>query len=182
MKFLSLIILAIGISFAANAQQFKKASLQASGLTCAMCQKATFEALASLPFVDKIDTDLDNTSFVLSFKPDVPVSIDAIKNKVEDAGFSVAKLVMTANFEGLNVKNDEHVSFAGSTLHFMDVKPQTLNGEKQLTVIDKDFVSNKQFKKFSTTTTMSCYQTGKMGDCCKPEGAKAANRIYHVTI
>jgi copper chaperone CopZ len=182
MKFLSLIFLALGITFAAQAQQFKKASLHASGLTCAMCQKATYESLASLPFVDKIDTDLDNTTFILSFKSGVPVDIDAIKAKVEDAGFSVAKLVMTADFNGISVKNDTHIPFAGSTLHFMDVKAQTLSGEQQLTVIDKDFVSSKQFKKFSTATSMSCYQTGKMSDCCKPEGAKAAGRIYHVTI
>lgn len=182
MKFFSLILLALGITFAAQAQQFKKASLHASGLTCAMCSKATYESLASLPFVDKIDTDLDNTTFILIFKPNVPVNIDAIKNKVEDAGFSVAKLVMTANFDGVAVKNDTHINYSGSTLHFMNVKDQTLNGDQQLTVIDKDFVSSKQFKKFSSATTMACYQTGKMENCCHKTDGATAQRIYHVTI
>ncbi|MFY0254841.1 heavy-metal-associated domain-containing protein [Chitinophaga sp. 30R24] len=181
MKTISIILLALGIAFGAQAQ-FKKASVYASGLTCAMCSKATFEALASLPFVDKIDTDLDNTTFVLSFKSDVPVSIDAIKQKVEDAGFSIGKLVMTGDFNGVKVQQDAHVSFGGSTLHFMDVKEQVLSGEKNITVIDKDFVSAKQFKKFSTETSMPCYKTGMMGDCCKPEGRPASRRIYHVTI
>ncbi|HWV65311.1 heavy-metal-associated domain-containing protein [Chitinophaga sp.] len=181
MKIVSIILLALGLSFGANAQ-FKKASVHATGLTCAMCSKATYEALESLPFVDKIDTDLDNTTFVLIFKTGVPVSIDAIKDKVEDAGFSVGKLVMTASFDGVSVQNDAHVPFAGSTLHFMDVKNQVLSGDKDLTVIDKDFVSAKQFKKFSTETTMACYKTGMMGDCCKSDGAAASKRIYHVTI
>lgn len=181
MKTISIILLALGLTFGAHAQ-FKKASVHATGLTCAMCSKATYEALESLPFVDKIDTDLDNTTFVLIFKTGVPVSIDAIKAKVEDAGFSVGKLVMTAGFDGVAVQNDTHVAFAGSTLHFMDIKSQVLTGDKDITVIDKDFVSAKQFKKFSTETSMPCYKTGMMGDCCKTGAGTATGRIYHVTI
>jgi len=181
MKTISIILLALGLTFGANAQ-FKKASVQATGLTCAMCSKATYEALESLPFVDKIDTDLDNTTFVLTFKAGAPVSIDAIKAKVEDAGFSVGKLVMTASFDGLAVQNDTHVAFAGSALHFMDVKNQVLTGDKNITVIDKDFVSAKQFKKFSAETSMPCYKTGMMGDCCKTSAGTTTGRIYHVTI
>ncbi|NLU93211.1 heavy-metal-associated domain-containing protein [Chitinophaga sp. Ak27] len=182
MKTISIILLALSLTFGANAQ-FKKASVHATGLTCAMCSKATYEALESLPFVDKIDTDLDNTTFILTFKSNVPVNIDAIKAKVEDAGFSVGKLVMTANFDGVNIKNDAHVAFAGNTLHFMDVKNQVLTGDKDITVIDKDFVSAKQFKKFSTETSMPCYKTGMMtGDCCKTDATAASKRVYHVTI
>jgi copper chaperone CopZ len=180
MKTISIIILALGLSFGASAQ-YKKASLQATGLTCAMCSRATLEALQTLPFIDKIDTDLNATTFLLTFKKDVPVNIDAIKGKVEDAGFSVGKLVMTASFHDVKVQNDTHVAFGGSTLHFMDIKNQVLNGDKDITVIDKNFVSSKQFKKFTTETTMPCYKTGVMADCCKP-GAAVSQRVYHVTI
>ncbi|MEC5142536.1 heavy-metal-associated domain-containing protein [Chitinophaga sp. 212800010-3] len=181
MKTISIIILALGLTFGAQAQ-FKKASVQATGLTCAMCSKATYESLQSLPFVEKIETDLDNTTFVLTFKQGVPVVIDDIKKKVEDAGFSVGKLVMTASFNSVEVKNDAHVAFAGNTLHFMHVKQQQLSGDRDITVIDKDFVSAKQFKKYSTETAMPCYKTGMMGDCCKTDGAVTSKRIYHVTI
>lgn len=181
MKLLSILLLALGITFGAEAQ-YKKASLQASGLTCAMCSRATLESLQTLSFVDKIDTDLDNTTFILFFKPGADISIDAIKQKVEDAGFSVGKLVVTAGFKEVKVQNDAHINFAGNTLHFMHVKDQVLNGDKDITVIDKDFVSSKQFKKFSTETSMPCYKTGMMGDCCKPEASPASKRVYHVTI
>ncbi|MCW3463580.1 heavy-metal-associated domain-containing protein [Chitinophaga nivalis] len=181
MKTISIILLALGISFGVQAQ-YKKASLQATGLTCAMCSRATFEALQTLPFVDKIDTDLNSTTFELTFKSGVPVNIDAIRQKVEDAGFSVGKLVVAAQFDGVKVQNDTHLTFGGNTLHFMQIKDQVLNGEKLMTVIDKHFVSAKQFKKFSTTTSMSCYQTGMMSDCCKPDATPASKRIYHVTI
>ncbi|HVI45657.1 MAG TPA: heavy-metal-associated domain-containing protein [Chitinophaga sp.] len=181
MRTILFILFALGVTFSAQAQ-FRKASLQATGLTCAMCSRATLESLQTLPFVDKIDTDLNNTTFILYFKKDAAVNIDAIKQKVEDAGFSVGKLVMTANFSDVKVQKDAHVSFAGNTLHFMDVKDQVLNGEKDITVIDKNFVSARQFKKFSTETTMPCYKTGMMGDCCKHGSALASTRIYHVTI
>lgn len=177
----AIIFLAVGLHFTSSAQ-IKKASLQASGLTCAMCSKATLEALKTLPFVDKIDTDLNSTTFLLSFKPGAVVNIDQIKAKVEDAGFSVAKLVLTASFDKVAVEKDTHIQYAGSTFHFINAKQQVLSGDQQLTVIDKDFVSAKQFKKFSTQTTMPCYQTGTMAGCCKIDGHKAPARIYHVSI
>jgi copper chaperone CopZ len=170
MKKLSVIIL-LAISLNASAQ-IKKASLQAAGLTCAMCSKATLESLKTLPFVDKIDTDLNSTTFLLYFKPGVPVDIDQIKQKVDEAGFSVAKLVLTASFNHVAVQNDAHIDYHGSTFHFINAKDQVLSGDKDITVIDKEFVSAKQFKKFSTQTTMPCYHTGVMG----------SQRIYHVTI
>ena len=181
MKTISIILLALGFTFGAQAQ-FKKATVQATGLTCAMCSRATYEALETLPFVDKITTDLDNTTFILTFKSGVPVSIDAIKGKVEDAGFSVGKMVMTANFDKVNVQDDAHISFAGNTLHFMHVKHQLLSGDRDITLIDKDFVTAKQFKKFSTETSMTCYKTGMMSDCCKLDATPASLRVYHVTI
>lgn len=181
MKLLSALLLAISIQFTAQAQ-FKKASLQAAGLTCAMCSNATLKALKALPFVDKIDTDLNTTTFQLYFKPNAAVNIDQIKRKVEDAGFSVAKLVLTAGFDQVKVGNDVHISYAGNTLHFINVKDQVLQGEKSITVIDKDFVTTKQFRKYSTQTAMPCYKTGLMGDCCKTSAKAAGNRVYHVTI
>lgn len=181
MKTIIIALALIGVQFTASAQ-YKKASLQAAGLTCAMCSNATFKALKTLSFIDKIDTDLNNTTFILHFKPNSNVNLDQIKGKVEGAGFSVAKLIVTANFDKIKVENDTHIPFAGQTLHFMNVKPQTLQGDKDITVIDKDFVSGKAFKQYSTQTKMSCYKTGIMESCCKPESGSAGKRVYHVTI
>lgn len=172
-----------GVQFSASAQQYKKAALQAAGLTCSMCSNATFKALQTLPFVDKVDTDLNNNIFVLHFKPGSNVDLDQIKGKVENAGFSVAKLTVTASFNKVKVENDTHINFAGQTLHFMNVRPQVLEGDKDITVIDKDFITTKSFKSYSAKTTMPCYKTGTMADCCNPaNGAAASKRVYHVTI
>lgn len=177
-RFIALIAF-IAIAFGAQAQ-YKKAVVQASGLTCAMCSRATLKSLETLPFVDKIDTDLNTTSFILSFKPNAAVDLDAISKKVEDAGFFVAKLTVTADFDKVKVSNDAHVPFAGQTLHFVNVKDQVLQGEKDITVIDKAFVSASVYKKYSSQVKMPCYKTGTMADCCK-SGA-ASKRVIHVTI
>jgi len=163
--------------------QFVKASLQASGLTCSMCSKATQEALATLPFVQSIVPDLNTNTFALTFKKEVPVSIDALRKKVEDAGFSVAKLVLTADFNHVKITNDVHINYAGNILHFVNVREQILNGDQHITVIDKGFIPEKQFKKYGAVEKMDCYKTGKItGTCCKVEGKVNSDRVYHVTI
>jgi copper chaperone CopZ len=162
--------------------QFKSASLQAAGLTCAMCTKAINNAVEKLPFVKKVDVDIKSSTFNISFKEGANVDVDALKNAVEDAGFSVAKLKLKGVFENIPVKNDAHVDINGKTFHFLNVKEQNLNGERVLTVVDKSYVSAKEFKKYSSTTKMECVQTGKVASCCKKEAAAANTRIYHVTI
>lgn len=162
--------------------QFTKATLQASGLTCSMCNNAINKALKALPFVSAVKPDIKNAEFDITFKEEAVADIDALKAAVEDAGFSVAKLKMTGNFSNVSIENDEHVDINGRTFHFLSVSGQSLNGEKTLTIVDKDFLTAKEFKKFSKATSMSCVQTGKAAGCCKKEGIAENTRIYHVTI
>ncbi len=162
--------------------QFTKATLQASGLTCSMCNNAINKALKALPFVSVVKPDIKNAEFDITFKEGANVDIDALKSAVEDAGFSVAKLKMTGNFNNVSIQNDEHVTINGRTFHFLSVSDQSLNGEKTLTIVDKDFLTAKEFKKISKATSMSCVQTGKAAGCCRKEGIAENTRIYHVTI
>src|SRR5436305_14629046 len=53
--------------------QVKKVSIQASGLTCSMCSKAIYKALRSVDFVEKVDADIKNSTFEISFKPNTDV-------------------------------------------------------------------------------------------------------------
>lgn len=162
--------------------QFKQANLQASGLTCSMCSKAIFKALSAVPFVDKVDSDIKNSAYNITFKSNMPVDFDALKSAVTNAGFSVAKLKVTANFDNVKVQNDAHVVVQGKTLHFLNVPSQTLNGSKTFTIVDKNFAAAKDTKKYAQYTTMKCYQTGIMESCCDKKDGVSGTRIYHVTI
>lgn len=176
-------MLGIGLFMALLSQaQFTKADLQATGLTCAMCSNAIYKALQQLPFVEKVKVDIKNSTYTVSFKKETVANIDALKNAVEDAGFSVGGLTLSGNFENLKVANDEHVTIGNATFHFLAVKDQTLSGEQTIRIVDKDFLTAKQFKKFSAATKMKCVQTGKAEGCCTQEGIPAGTRIYHVTI
>jgi copper chaperone CopZ len=181
MKKMGMIWLALILAFGSQAQ-FTRASLQASGLTCSMCNNAIYKALKALPFVASVESDIKNASFAIVFKENTAVEIDALKNAVEDAGFFVAAFTLTGNFDNIAIANDKHVEIGGRQFHFLKVSDQVLSGQQTITVVDKGFLTAKNFKKFSTATKMACIQSGKAGACCQKEGISGNTRIYHVTI
>lgn len=166
----------------ANGNVFTGAMIQASGLTCALCSNAINDALEQLGFIASIEPDLNTSSFLVTFKPNTTVSFDAMKDAVIDAGFSVASLKVSANFDQpVKVEKDKHFTFHGLNLHFMNDEERELSGEQWIKVIDKNFIATKDFKNFSKTTTFGCYETGVMADCCQISGKKN-QRIYHITL
>lgn len=179
MKKLLSIIMGLFMMLSASAQ-FTKANLQATGLTCAMCSNAINKALEKLPFVSTVRSDIKNSAFNISFREGSEVEIDDIRKAVEDAGFGVGSLNLTGNFNEVNVENDKHVKIGDRNFHFLSITPQVLKGEKTIRIVDRDFLSAKQYRKFSSATKMACVNTGKAESCC--EGAQANSRIYHVTI
>jgi copper chaperone CopZ len=162
--------------------QFSKANLQASGLTCAMCSNAINKSLQKLPFIETVQADIKNSSFAVTFKSNTEVDIDAIQKAVDDAGFSVAKLKLTGNFDNVAVSNDKHTVIGNRNFHFINVSNQNLQGEQTITIVDKNFLTTKEFKKYSAATKMACIQSGKAASCCTKEEIAAGTRIYHVTI
>lgn len=176
-----LVLLLFALSVKANAQ-IKSVSLQASGLTCSMCSRSIFKALKTLDFVDKVEANIKNSTFDITFKPDSKVDFDLLKKKVEDAGFFVANLKASVHFDKVTVVNDNHVVIGGNVFHFLNVKDQVLDGDKTIRLLDKGFVSSKEYKKNSKLTTMECYKTGVTGACCSKDGLVKGTRIFHVTI
>ena len=181
MKKIILLAAIVLSAIAANAQ-FSKANLQASGLTCALCTKAINKSLEKLPFVESITVDIKSSNFEILFKKDQPVDIDALRKGVEDAGFSVALLKLKGEFNNVEIKKDSHHTINGVTYHFLAAGKGNLAGEQEITIVDKNFLPAKALKKYSSSSKMSCVQTGKAGDCCTAEGIDAGTRIYHVII
>ena len=172
----------IGFLALPSQAQFTKASLQASGLTCSMCSKAVQTALAKVPFVDKIDVDLKKQEYNLTFKKDQVVDFDALSKAVEDAGFSVAKLNVTADLSGMTATKDAHLKIGDAYFHFLNAANQALSGSTSFNLVDKHFISAKAFKKWSGASKMECVQTGKAAGCCTSDGVSSGTRIYHAVI
>jgi len=129
--------------------QITKAELTATGLTCSMCSKATYKQLTSIPEVEKVVTDLNNTAFILHFKNGSTVNPGELKQKVEDAGFSVGELIVVFKFNNQKAENNKSFTLNNITYTFMDTKPGVLAGEVKVKVLDKGFVVEKEYKKLA---------------------------------
>ena len=181
MKKCFLFVIATALWIAGYAQ-FSKASLQASGLTCSMCSKAVKVALEKVSFVQEVKVNIKNQEYAIVFKENSKADFDELKKAVEDAGFSVASLKVTGSFSSVNVEKDEHIQLDGKNFHFVNSGAKVLNGEQTLTIVDKDFLSAKEYKKFSAATKLECIKTGKAGECCMKDGIHSDERVYHVVI
>jgi copper chaperone CopZ len=176
------IIFSLLMVFGLNASaQITKVSLQASGLTCSMCSKAVKTALEKVDFVEAVQVDIKNQQYNLSFKKDAVIEIDALGKAVEDAGFSVASLTVTAQVPPVTLNKDEHVKIGNQFFHFLNGNNQQLDGNASFRIVDKNYVTAKEFKKYSGMTKMTCVKTGRMESCCSKDAEQAA-RIYHVII
>ncbi|WP_461094493.1 heavy-metal-associated domain-containing protein [Spirosoma gilvum] len=138
----------MAIAFAQVARaQITKVNLRADGLTCSMCSNAINKALRTLDFVEDVKADLKTYSFSISFKPGSSIDFDQIKDKVEDAGFFVSSFSAFITFNHVQIKAKEPVKLGEKTFWFTNTEEQTLDGVKELKVLNKGFVSSKEFKK-----------------------------------
>lgn len=147
MKFLKIFIALIIFSVSAAQAQFTKAELQVSGLTCSMCSKATEKSLHTLNFIGDIKADLNRNVFVITFKKDVPVNIDLISKKVQDAGFFVNNFKATFNFDNVKLNNNAF-SYGGDTYRLLNSENKPLTGPVAFTVVDKAFAPASVSKKY----------------------------------
>lgn len=160
------------IIVSATQAQFTKASLQASGLTCAMCSKAVYKALSAIPFVSSVKSDIEASLYEISFKPGAHVEPDDLSRAVVNAGFSVSQLKLTGKFTPVKIQDDSHIQYNDQSYHFIHVGQKNLEGEQTITLIDKNFITASAYKKYSKLTQLSCYPSGMMN----------GKRVYHATL
>ena len=141
-----LLFIAIAASVNANAQ-VRTVSLQASGLTCSMCSNAINKALKKLDFVLTVDADIKTYTFEISFKQNSIVDFDLIKKKVESAGFTVCAFYANLHFNNVQVNAGEPIVIQDKIFLFVNTKNQLLSGDKQVKIMDKGFVSAKEYKR-----------------------------------
>ncbi len=181
MKTLVMILLIAFSAGKANAQ-VTKVSLQASGLTCSMCSKAVLNALQKVNTVDKVEVDIKNQQYSISFKSAADIEFDALTKAVEDAGFSVADFTVTAVVNEMKLEKDQHLKIGKLNFHFLNAADQQVNGITTFTIVDKSFASAKNYKKYSAMSKMECVQTGRMAKCCFKVEVDKELRVYHAII
>jgi copper chaperone CopZ len=158
MKKVIILLQCMVLAIAVNAQQITKVEIMATGLTCSMCSNAINKQLKTIAEVEKVDIDLNKNLFVVTLKADNKLTPKTFKDKVEKAGFFIGSMVLSVNFANQNVEDNKQID----NYIFIDTKAQTLNGLAKVKVLDKGYVTAKEYKKLSKTLVK--YQTYAKGD------------------
>jgi copper chaperone CopZ len=148
--------------------QVSTAKLQATGLTCALCSNAINKALQELPFVESVESIIKESAFAIQYKKGQSIKPDLISGAVEDAGFFVGELLLTAELDNLTINENGRFILAGNSYHLLESNLNKLDGKITFRLLDKSFLTEKAFKKVARLVDDSCSQTG--------------NRIYHVAL
>jgi copper chaperone CopZ len=118
--------------------QLVKIELQATGLTCSMCSLSIQKQLQTIHEVDSIYTNIETSTYFIRLKKNNNLNPNIFKEKVEKAGFFVGNFIATANIDVMD--KNLYILIDDCKLHNTEVKFQ---------VIDKGFVTAKEFKKLS---------------------------------
>ena len=118
--------------------QIIKAEIRATGLTCSMCSNAINKQLKSMLEVANVETDLNTNTFTVTLNEGNNLSPKSFKDKVENAGFFIGSLIITAKSE--TIANGSYILMDSNSNKLGDIKFQ---------VLDKGYVTEKEFKKLS---------------------------------
>lgn len=168
-------------SLAATAQ-FTSARLQATGLTCAMCSNAINKALQKLPFVESVKSDVKNSSFDIVFRKEAVITLEQIKKAVEGAGYAVGELKVTGTFSATKVSKDQPIRLGDENFHVLNAGDTLLNGEQTFTMVDRSYITEKEFKKVSREFNSPCLLPGKSAAGCRSSGVTGGDKTYHVML
>ena len=92
-KLASIIVLFYAINFSCFAQ-LDTVHIYVIGLTCSSCSKSVEEKLIQVPFVKKVNMNLNNNEAIVLVDFSQTVDWRLLANAVVDAGFSVGKMTV----------------------------------------------------------------------------------------
>lgn len=148
LKYIALSLLVFLIGVQSNAQ-ISKAEIIATGLTCSMCSNAINKQLKSMAEVDSISTDLNTNTFTVYFKENSTLQPKVLKNAVEKAGFFVGSMVLTMKIDVAKVEDNSVAKIDDVSYIFIDPKTQISDNESKFRVLDKGYVTQKEYKKLT---------------------------------
>lgn len=141
--------------------QFTVAEIGVNGLTCSQCSRSVEMSLLKLDFVKEVQMNLENTNGKITFKKGIEVNLKKIAKAVTDAGFSVGYLRVAYAFDNLDISNPASFSNASGQFCFVNTELKKLHGEILLTVINKEFMPNSEYKKWKEQIKKSCTEVKK---------------------
>jgi copper chaperone CopZ len=170
MKSVYIVMMVLGLFIQSTVvAQIQSVSLQASGLTCSMCSRAIYKSLKKIPSVANVQEDIQHSSYHIQFSSPETVSLENLKKAVQNAGFSVASMEVKVNFQNVAIASDSSIKLNDFIFYFIGVNKQKLNGEKKLLILDKDYILEKERKKYAGSFESNPVIVGEA-------------KIFHVTL
>ena len=166
-RVLSFFIL-IGVPIFSKAQ-YRSVKIGIDGLTCSACSYGTERSIRKLDFVKDVNMDLNNKIAEIKFVEGKQVSIEALAQKVIDAGFSVRFITASFNFNNVSITENFNYTYSDNIFRFIKTAPKQLNGETTIQFIGNKYLSKTEYKKWKDII-------GKMKD------QSTAQKIYYVTL
>ncbi|PWJ39189.1 heavy-metal-associated domain-containing protein [Sediminitomix flava] len=156
-----LIIILLFTRFLASASsppQIVSSEIGINGLTCSLCSQSVEYALKQLPFIDKVEMNLSETTALIYFKGIGRVAPDQIAKAVQDAGFSLRYLNLNVVFDQ---QEEPCIEIASYQYYLLSTEQQTLNGTISIQLLHQDFLSRKVFKQWKEKlqNTTPCHTT-----------------------
>ncbi len=131
-----IVVLLLIVNFTNVKAQIIKAEIRATGLTCSMCSNAINKQLKTLAQVEKVETDLNTNTFTITLTKDNDLTPKVFKEKVEKAGFFIGSLIITVPTSATN-----------PNAYIFVEKENTNSEEVQIKILDKGYVTDKEYKK-----------------------------------
>ena len=145
-----LLVFFLFVEIISTSGQIKHASIQAAGLTCAMCSNAIYQSLSSLSFIEEVTPDVEHSSFEIRFKSDQEIHPVAMRDAVEEAGFSVAQFSMTIGFNHLQLSSDHIFKISNLTFYVMKGEGIILDQDVEFVFLDQGFMIDKRMKELES--------------------------------
>jgi len=135
--------------------QIVRAEVGVNGLTCSQCSRSVEMELRKLPFVQKVDMNLEHTSGIVLFKPGTRVSVDKLTRAVVNAGFSTRFVRLTFDFKAIH-PGTECFTVGQDAFYFL--QPLSASHPEQMTfqVIAKGFLPDKALRQFVLKPSGDC--------------------------
>ena len=153
-RFLILFFMALLTTVSGRAQ-ILQAEVGVNGLTCSQCSRSVEMELRKLPFVQKVDMNLEHTTGVVLFKSGHRVSVEELARAIVNAGFSTRFVRMTFDFKTIH-PGTECFTIGQDVFYFL--KPLSAQHSEQMTfqVIGKGLLPDKALRQFALKPLGDC--------------------------
>lgn len=143
------------VLFASNLgyAQITKVKIVATGLTCSMCSNAIQKQLKKMPEVAQVETNLNTNTFNISLKKN-QLSPNDFKAAIEKAGFFVGEMIVNLPFNKQKIEPNKAVIQGDFSLIFTNETLSYLDGNVDLKILNKGFVTQKEYKKWTAKNTL----------------------------